>query len=128
VFVGKFAANFVLLGAVQAATALIFALVFDLDLLPIAPELALVVALGSVGVCSIGTLLSAMAVRTRFREVLLPILLLPFLFPVIRGAVQGTTALLAHEPLPFPAVQLLLVVDGVYLIASFLTFEYVLDE
>ncbi len=128
VFVGKAAANLVLLGAVQAATALIFALVFDLDLLPIAPELALVVALGSVGVCSIGTLLSAMAVRTRFREVLLPILLLPFLFPVIRGAVQGTTALLAHEPLPFPAVQLLIVVDGVYLIASFLTFEYVLDE
>ncbi len=128
VFLGKAAANFVLLGTVQAVTALIFALVFDLDLLAVAAKLCGVIALGTLGLCSVGTLFSAMAVRTRFREVLLPILLLPFLFPVLQGAVTGTAALLATGALPFEALQLLIVVDGVYLIVSFLLFEYVLDE
>jgi len=128
IFLGKAAASFVLLGIVQAVTAGVFAMVFDVDWLGVAPGLALVVALGSFGLCSVGTLLSAMAVRTRFRELLLPILLLPALFPVLAGAVQGTVGLVSEGSLPREALQLLVVVDGVYLIVSFLTFEYVLDE
>jgi heme exporter protein B len=127
-FAGKALANFVLLGIVQLATACVFALAFDLDLRPIAPALAGVVALGSAGLCAIGTLFSAMAVRTRFREVLLPILLLPALFPVLAGAVQATSGLLADGRLSSEPVRLLLVIDGIYWIVSFLGFEYVLDE
>jgi heme exporter protein B len=55
-----------------------------------------VIALGSLGLCSAGTLFGAIAVRTRFREVMLPLLLLPLLVPVISGAVRATTALLAR--------------------------------
>jgi heme exporter protein B len=128
VFLGKAAANFVLIGVVQAATAFVFALVFDVDLTPIGLRLAGVVALGTLGICSIGTLVSAMAVRTPVREVLLPVLLLPTLFPVLMGAVQGTSALLESGTLPFQSLQLLIVVDGIYLIVSFLGFEYILDE
>jgi heme exporter protein B len=90
--------------------------------------LAGVVALGTLGICSVGTLFAAMSVRTRMREVLLPILLLPALFPVLSGAVRGSTAVLAGKPLPFDALQLLLVIDGIYLIVSFLGFDYILDE
>jgi heme exporter protein B len=128
VFLGKAAANFVLIGVVQAATAFVFALVFDVDLTPMGLRLVGVVALGNLGICSVGTLFSAMAVRTRFREVLLPVLLLPALFPVLAGAVRGTSALLESGTLPFQSVQLLIVVDGIYLIISFLGFEYILDE
>ena len=128
VFVGKALANVVLTGAVQAITAFVFALVFDLDWLAKAPELACVVALGTLGICSVGTLFSAMAVRTRFREVLLPILLLPTLFPILAGAVRGTNSVIAGDGIPFDAAQLLIVIDGLYWIVSFLVFEYVLDE
>ena len=128
VFLGKAVASFVLIAAVQVATAAAFAFVFELDLAGAALRLAAVIALGTAGIASVGTLFSAMAVRTRFREVLLPILLLPMLIPVLAGAVRGTGAALAGEPLPFEAVQLLLVVDGIYLVVSFLGFEYVLDE
>jgi heme exporter protein B len=128
VFLGKASANFVLIGLVQLATAFVFAVVFDVDLWPVAPALAAVVALGSLGLCAMGTLFSAMAVRTRFREVLLPILLLPTLYPVLAGAVQGTASVLETGSIPFESLQLLLVVDGIYLIASFLGFEYILDE
>ena len=59
VFLGKAAANFLILAVVQALTALVFALVFDQSWWHVAPALAGVVALGSVGICSMGTLLSA---------------------------------------------------------------------
>ena len=113
IFLGKASANFVLIGLVQAITGLIFALAFDLDLLPLVGKLAGVVALGNLGICSAGTLFSAMSVRTRFREVLLPILLLPALFPILAGAVEGTRSIIQQGSLPFEAVQLLIVIDGI---------------
>jgi len=128
IFLGKWAANVAILALVQAVTALVFAIVFEVDLLPVLGRFAAVAALGSVGLCAIGTLSAAVAVRTRFRELLLPLLVLPLLWPVLSGAVRGTAELLASGTLPFEPVQLLLVTDATYLILSFLTFEYVLDE
>ena len=116
------------IGIVQFITAFAFALVFRVDLLSIALPLAGLTALATLGICCVGTLLSAMAVRTRFGEVLLPILLLPTLIPILVGAVEGTASLLSGGALAFASVQLLIVVDAIYLITSFLVFEYVLDE
>jgi heme exporter protein B len=128
VFLGKAAANLVILGVVQAVTALAFALVFGLELAQIAVPLGAIVLLGSLGLCSIGTLFAAVAVRTRFREVMLPLLLLPLLIPLLSGAVRATSQLLATGTLPWEPVQLLLVTDATYLIISFVAFDYVLDE
>jgi heme exporter protein B len=128
IFLGKAAANWVLISIVQVLTAGIFAVFYRVDLLPGLAGLAGVVGLGTVGICAAGTLLAAMAVRTGFREVLLPVLLLPALFPILAGAVRGSIAAVAGEPVPFESVQLLIVVDGVYLVVAFLGFDYVLDE
>lgn len=128
IFLGKASANFVLLGLVQALTAVAFALAFDLDLAGIALPLSGVVALGSLGMCSLGTLFGAIAVRTRFREIMLPLLMLPLMAPVLLGAVHATAALLRDGSVPDDATRLLLVTDAVYLIVSFVGFEYVLDE
>ena len=128
VFLGKAAANWIILSAVQAVTALVFALVFDLDLMAVAGRLAGVVALSSVGLCAIGTLSAAVAVRTRFREVMLPLLMLPLLWPVLSSAVRATQQLLTSGSLSFEPIQFLIVTDGIYLIVSFLVFEYILDE
>jgi heme exporter protein B len=84
--------------------------------------------LGAFGLTAIGTLLAAVAARTRYREVMLPLLLLPLLVPVILGAVRATAAVLAQQPLPWPPLRLLIVTDAVFLIVSVLCFEYVLDE
>jgi heme exporter protein B len=127
-FAGKALASFVILAAVQALTAVFFALAFALDLWPVTVPLAVVAALGGFGIACAGTLLSAISVRTRYREVMLPLLLLPLLVPVLLGAVRATTTLLATGSLPWPPVQLLIVADAVYAIVSFLCFEYVLDE
>jgi len=128
VFLGKAAANFLILGVVQALTAAVFVLVFALPWLEVAPRLAGIVALGSFGLCSIGTLFAAVAVRTRFREVMLPLLLLPLLIPVVGGSVQATSALLWDGGVEAGPLRLLLVTDAVYGIAAFVLFDYVLDE
>ncbi len=128
VFAGKAVANALLLFLVQGLAAAAFGLVFDIDLAASALPLAGVFALGTLGIAPVGTLLSAMAVRTRFREVLLPILLLPALFPVLAGAVEGTAEVLRDGGPSFASVQLLLVVDGIYWIICFIGFDYVLDE
>ncbi len=127
-FVGKALASFAILALVQGLTAVFFALAFGLDLWPVAPQLAAVALLGGFGIACAGTLLAAISVRTRYREVMLPLLLLPLLVPVLLAAVRATTQLLASGSLPWPPVQMLIVADAVYAIVSFLSFEYVLDE
>lgn len=128
VFLGKAIANFVVLGVSQVVIAAVIGLLFSVDLIGVAIPLAGVVALGSAGLCALGTLFGAISVRTRFREVMLPLLMLPLQIPVIAGATAATTRLFEGEPVPFDAVQLLIVANGVYWIVAYLGFEYVLDE
>ena len=128
IFLGKWAANVAILALVQAVTAVVFGVVFEVDLAPVAGRLALVALLGNLGLCAVGTLAAAVAVRTRFRELLLPLLALPLLWPVLSGAVRATAELVATGQLAFEPVQLLIVADAAYLIASFVCFEFVLDE
>lgn len=128
IFLGKAAATWVLITVVQAMTAVVFALFFRVDLSVGLGGTAAIVALANVSICSVGTLLSAMSVRSRFREVLLPVLLIPTLIPVLAAAVNGTTATLAGDALDVAILQPLIVIGGIYLILCFLLFDFVLDE
>ncbi len=128
IFLGKTLASFVLLLGVQAVTALAFGLAFGVNFAPVALPFAGVAALGALGICVVGTFCSAMAIRTRYREAMLPLLMLPLLLPILLGAVRATDALLNGEALPGLALQLLLVSDGVFTIVCYLGFDAVLDE
>jgi heme exporter protein B len=128
VYIGKALANWVILVVVQIVVAGVFVIVFDLDWLGSALPLAGVLLLGAAGICAIGTLFAAVAVRTRFREVMLPLLLLPLLVPVLYGAVRATSALLLEGAPDASALQLLVVSDAIYAIVAYLTFDYVLDD
>lgn len=128
IFLGKALANGLLLGVAQLTTAVFFAVLFDVDLFGVALPFLAVALLGAVGLSAAGTLFAGIAVRTRYREVMLPLLLFPLLIPLLVGAVQATTALLAGEGFDPGALRLLAVYDAVFLIASTLLFEYVLDE
>jgi heme exporter protein B len=128
IFLGKAGANTLLLFVVQAVTALAFALAFDVGLGAVALRFGVVLALGALGLSSVGTLFAAVAVRTRYREVMLPLLLLPVMVPLLLGAVRASAALLERGTLPSAELRLLVVVDAAFLIVSFVLFEYVLDE
>jgi len=128
VFLGKAASNLLLLVIAQVTTAFFFAVLFDIDLAGVALPFLGVALLGAVGLSAAGTLFAGISVRTRYREVMLPLLLFPLLVPLLVGAVQATADLLAGGRAGAGALQLLAVYDAVFLIASFLLFEYVLDE
>jgi len=128
IFLGKAGANTLLLFVVEAVTALAFALAFDVALGAVALRFGIVLALGALGLSSVGTLFAAVAVRTRYREVMLPLLLLPVMVPLLLGAVRASAALLERGTLPSAELRLLVVVDTAFLIVSFVLFEYVLDE
>jgi heme exporter protein B len=71
-----------------------------------------------------------MAVRTRFAELLLPVLLLPFMVPPLIGAVQVTSRLLADRPLSemWGWLRLLALYDVVFVTLCTLAFGAVVDE
>jgi heme exporter protein B len=86
--------------------------------------------IAAVGLVSVGTLFSAMAANTRLAELLLPMLSLPFFVPVVYGAAQTTSTLLAGRPLQeaWPFLKMLIAFDLVFLTACTLAFPYTLEE
>ncbi|HTH63032.1 MAG TPA: heme exporter protein CcmB, partial [Gemmatimonadales bacterium] len=98
-FWGKLGANLVFVALVQIVGILLFILFFNVPVWRIWVPLLLVCALATVGFIAVGTLFSAMVVRTRFAELMLPVLLLPFLLPPLIAAVAVTVKLFAGRPL-----------------------------
>ena len=130
IFAGKLLANLVFVLLVEAITVPIAAVLYDLPLLTPLPGLAGVLFLGTLGFVTLGTYYAAMASRVRAREVLLPLLLFPMLIPLLVAAVGATKAVLTSDPMGYgPAwIKMLGAFDIVFLAATFLTFEYVIEE
>ena len=129
-YLGKTAANLVFVGAVEAIALPLFALFFDVPLWPVLGPLVLVIALATLGFVAVGTLMSSMAVHTRFAELMLPVLLLPFLVTPIIGAVQTTARILAHRPFGelAPWLKLLAAYDITFVVLCTLIFEFTVEE
>ena len=129
-FVGKMLANLAFVGTVELVTLPLFTLFFNVNFGRALPGILGVTALATIGFVAVGTIFSAMAVRTRFAELMLPVLLLPFMVPPLIGAVQVTSRLLAARPLSemWGWVRLLALYDIVFVTLCVLTFSAVVDE
>lgn len=130
IYFGKLLANLVFVGLVEAVTLPLFILFFDVELGGALPGILAISALATIGFVGVGTVFSAMVVRTRFAELMLPVLLLPFMVPPLIGATQATTRLLAGRPLSevWGWLRLLAAYDIVFVTLSALTFWAVVDE
>jgi len=89
-----------------------------------------VLLLGTFGFAAVGTIFAAIAVNTRAREVLLPILLFPVLIPVLVAGVKMTGALLDGESLASLGnwLRLMVIYDVGFTVVSYLTFGFVVEE
>jgi heme exporter protein B len=130
IFWGKFGANLVFVGTIEAISLPLFVLFYDVPIWIRLGELLLVIAMATVAFVAVGTLLSAMAVRTRYAELMLPLLLLPFLVPPLVGGVQLTARLLEGRPLSDLGGWLRLIgaFDVAFVTLAALLFQVVLDE
>lgn len=127
-YFGKAIGNLVFMGLVEAIVLPTFSILYNLNLFN--PGLLVVILLGSIGYIAVGTLLSAMAVQARTRDVLLPILLFPVTIPVLLAAVKASTGFLqAFDMVDIrPWLNLLIVYDIVFIAVAFMVFEYVVEE
>ena len=128
IFLGKALGNLAFMAVVEVVLLPLFSALFDVPLLR--PGVLLVTALGTVGYAAVGTLLATIAVNTRAREVMLPILLLPLAIPSLIAAVQATGGLVEGGTLAEVGgwIRLLVVYDLVIVAVSVLTFGYLVEE
>jgi len=128
IYFGKMLGNFFFITVVEAIILPIFSALFNVNL--IQPLILLVLLLGTLGFSGVGTLFSAMAVHTRAREVLLPVLLFPVIVPALIAAVKLTAGLLDGQALADMAnwMQLLVAFDIILVAVSYMTFDYVIEE
>ena len=128
IYLGKLLSNCVFMLIVAFIIIPVFLVLLNLPLF--LPGLALIIVLATVGFSAIGTLFSALAINTRSRDVMLPILFLPTVVPVIIAAVKATEVVLQGEPWSDMLlwIQIIVAFDIVYLVISTLVFEHVIQD
>jgi len=130
IFLGKLLANLGFTWAVEVVILPVFVV-----LLQLAPGsglvlLALCALLGTLGLVTVGTLFAAMAVHTRGREAILPLLVMPVSVPVMIAAVKTSEAALTGAWSSGATSWLLLMVgyDALFLLVALATFPHVMEE
>ncbi|MGA8870517.1 MAG: heme exporter protein CcmB [Candidatus Acidiferrales bacterium] len=129
ILMGKMLANFIFLAIAEIVLVPVFAVLYNISLTGVAGRLALVLALGTLGLVITGTVFSAVSAHARMRELLLPLLLLPILAPLLIAAVEATASLFAEQPaLDRTWLTFLGGFDIVFLTASWLLCDFLLEE
>lgn len=129
IFAGKFGANLLFVLLVEAVVVPVAIILFQVKSTAGWGAAAGVLVLGSIGFVALGTFYASMASRSRAREVLLPLLLFPMLVPVLLAAAEASSSLLAGDPMRDAGawVQLLAAFDVIFVVASFLAFDHVIE-
>jgi heme exporter protein B len=131
IYVGKLFGILTLLAAVEVIVVPMAGLMFQAPLLRHPFLLLAFIAAGTIGFAAVGTLFAAMLLRTRSRDVLLPVLLYPMTVPVMIAGVRGTAAIFqADVDLPMARLWLSMLVffDVIFITLALWTFEAVMTE
>jgi len=126
-FLAKAVANFLFVTALELITTPVFVVFYNLHPLGEAWKLLLLLPLATWALIVNGTFFAALSLRTRNRELLLPLVLFPLSIPALLGAVQATTAILTGIDSPNLWMKMLLGYDVIYTVAGLLLFETVLS-
>lgn len=129
IFAGKLLGNLLFVAAMVLILVLVGIVLFGVAIPAGWPSLLGVLALGIFGVVVMGTFYASMASRSRAREVLLPLLLFPMLVPVLLAATAASKALLGGDLMHEAGAwtRLLAAYDLVFLVATFIAFEHVIE-
>lgn len=127
-FFAKWLGNVIVLSAIQSVITPLTLALLGIRYTSALVGLPLVLLLGIAGFSALGTLFGAAAARTRMREVVLPLLLLPLLVPLLLAAVNVTGALLAGQIWTGVWLRVLIAFDVVFIVSGWLTFGFVVRE
>src|SRR5277367_7140357 len=125
-FLAKAVGNFIFVSVLEALMTPLFIVFYNLHVLGPAWQLIPVALLGTWALVVNGTFFAAMSLRTRSREIMLPLLLFPISIPAVIAMVAGTTAILTGEDSAHFYIVLLLTYDVVFTTACLALFEKIL--
>jgi heme exporter protein B len=126
-FLGKALANLLFVGLVEAVLAPLFIVFYNLHAVGQGWLLWVVMPLGTWALVCNGTFFAALGLRTRNRELLLPLILFPIALPALVGMVTATTGILSGEFDPGPSIRLLIAYNLAFTTVCLLLFETVLN-
>ncbi|MBN2547811.1 MAG: heme exporter protein CcmB [Anaerolineales bacterium] len=128
IYFGKTLGNLIFMLIVEAIILPVYSIFYNTNV--ISPGMIAIALLGSIGYVVVGTLLSSMAVQTRTRDVLLPILLFPVIIPVFIASVKASSGFLQGLQMSeiWPWMNLLIVYDVIFTAIAFMVFDYVVEE
>lgn len=128
IWLGKAVGNWLLMTAVEVVLVPLATVMLNVSFFN--PGVIFALIMGTVGYAAVGTLLAAIAINTRAREVMLPILLLPLLVPLLIGAVQITGGFIdgAEWAEVSGWVRSMVLYDLIVIAVSLLTFAFIVEE
>ena len=128
IFAGKMLGSLFFLLMVEAVVMPIFALLFNINVFQI--ETLVVTILGTIGFTAVGTVFAALAVNTRAREMILPVLFLPVVSPVIIAVVESSALALGGGSFSDMSIWLIILTafDVIFLTVPFLVFSFVIEQ
>ena len=126
-FLAKVIGNFIFVSVLEALMTPLFIVFYSLRALGPGWQLILVAALGTWALVVNGTFFAAMSIRTRSREIMLPLLLFPISIPALLAMVEATSSILTGENSAKFWIVLLAVYDVVFTTVCLLLFETVLN-
>ncbi|MGD1021571.1 MAG: heme exporter protein CcmB [Candidatus Sulfotelmatobacter sp.] len=126
-FLAKALGNFILVSVLEALMAPLFMIFYNLRALGPAWQLIPVAILGTWALVVNGTFFAAMSLRTRSREIMLPLLLFPISIPAVQSMVEATRIILAGDASARFWIVLLLTYDVVFTTACLALFETILQ-
>jgi heme exporter protein B len=128
IYFGKVISNLAFMLIVVLVVLPVYSILYNINVFN--PGLLVVILLGSIGYVTVGTLLSSMAVQTRTRDVLLPVLLFPVIVPVLLAAVKASSGFLQKLPMNeiWPWLNILIVYDVIFTAVAYMVFDFVVEE
>lgn len=130
IFFGKVLSNFTFLIFMEFITIPIFTVFYNVNIFKYTLLSVPVFILGTYGFSVLGTLFSIISVKSRTREVMLPILLLPLMIPVILAAIQSINIFIKGDEISdaFRWIKLIVSFDLVFTFVVYAIFDYIVEE
>jgi heme exporter protein B len=129
-FLAKTGFNLILMLLVEIVVMPLFWILFNINAWNLLPLLFLVTLLGTLGFCVLGTIMSAITLRARARELLLPLVLFPLMIPVILATIRCMENVMLTGALGEASswLRLLLGFDVIFLTLGVLLFDWVIES
>jgi len=126
-FLAKAVGNFILVSVLEALMTPLFIVFYNLRSVGPAYQLLVISVLGTWALVVNGTFFAAISIRTRSREIMLPLILFPISIPALLAMVDATTSVLTGEASPRFWMQLLAVYDVVFTTVCLALFDTVIN-